>query len=84
MDVFHRPELSGDSKKCLIRQKRRPKFINSFDFCPVLLETDKSNPEKCAIGSYWEANPPINHISSGTQIKGVRNYEPDHRIFLMA
>ena len=67
MDVFRNSGLSGVLKKCFIRQKRRLKFLNSFDFYPVLLEKDKLNPEKCVIRCYQQENLPINHISSGAQ-----------------
>ena len=40
------------SKSALFVENRRLKFLNSFDFCPVLPETEKLNPEKCAIRCY--------------------------------
>jgi hypothetical protein len=76
MDVFQRPGLAGNSKKCLIRSKQRPKFLSSFDFCPVLVEIDKFNPEKCSIGGYSQENLPINRISSRIEIKGSGTLNP--------
>jgi hypothetical protein len=50
-----------------------PLILTRFD-----RERDKPRPEKCANRRYWRANPPTSRISSGSQLRGGPEFEPDY------